>query len=213
MFFDSWLCPCWSHQLCTVARKSVFIIEAAYTASPASGWMYHQRKDVYDIKSVSEVQWTTIARIWIPAIQQSLRSNVKCYADRVPFTSGHHRYAWRRTSSAPYWKEQEPHFWYPHITKRSEGKIQWVNAKFLIFCFYLSHIQNKNGVFTGCWRIFFIFEQKIAIRLHFWNLIALLLMILSCYSIFGFPTDWQIVVKFLTSFHHKQGNFHCYHSS
>ena len=48
----------------------------------------------------------------------------------------------------------------PHITKRSEGKIQWANAKNFIFCFCLSHIQKKNGVFTGCWRNFFIFAQK-----------------------------------------------------
>lgn len=48
----------------------------------------------------------------------------------------------------------------PHITKRSEGKIQWQMQKILFFCFYLSHIQKKNGVFTGCWRIFFIFAQK-----------------------------------------------------
>ena len=39
--------------------------------------------------------------------------------------------------------------------------------KILFFCFCLSHIQKKNGVFTGYWRNFFIFAQKIAIRLHF----------------------------------------------
>ena len=55
----------------------------------------------------------------------------------------------------------------PHITKRSEGKIQWANAKNFIFCFCLSHIQKKNGVFTGCWRILFYFYAKKAIRLHF----------------------------------------------
>ena len=48
----------------------------------------------------------------------------------------------------------------PHITKRSEGKIQWANAKNFIFCFCLSHIQKKNGVFTGSWRIIFYFYAK-----------------------------------------------------
>ena len=32
--------------------------------------------------------------------------------------------------------------------------------KILFFCFCFSHIQKKNGVFTGCWRNFFIFAQK-----------------------------------------------------
>ena len=41
-----------------------------------------------------------------------------------------------------------------------EGKIQWANAKNFIFCFCLSHIQKKNGVFTGCWRIIFYFCAK-----------------------------------------------------
>lgn len=48
----------------------------------------------------------------------------------------------------------------PHIAKRSEGKIQWANAKNFIFCFCLSHIQKKNGVFTGSWRIIFYFCAK-----------------------------------------------------
>ena len=48
----------------------------------------------------------------------------------------------------------------PLITKRSEGKIQWANAKNFIFCFCLSHIQKKNGVFTGSWRIIFYFYAK-----------------------------------------------------
>nr|DAM51803.1 MAG TPA: hypothetical protein [Caudoviricetes sp.] len=32
--------------------------------------------------------------------------------------------------------------------------------KILFFCFCLSHIQKKNGVFTVCWRIFFYFCAK-----------------------------------------------------
>ena len=44
--------------------------------------------------------------------------------------------------------------------QRSEGKIQWANAKNFIFCFCLSHIQKKNGVFTGSWRIIFYFCAK-----------------------------------------------------
>lgn len=39
--------------------------------------------------------------------------------------------------------------------------------KILFFCFCLSHIQKKNGVFTGCWRNFLFLRNKIAIRLHF----------------------------------------------
>ena len=48
----------------------------------------------------------------------------------------------------------------PHITKRSEGKIQWANVKNFIFLFLSSHIQKKNGVFTGSWRIIFYFFAK-----------------------------------------------------
>ena len=59
----------------------------------------------------------------------------------------------------------------PHITKRSEGKIQWANAKNFIFCFCLSHIQKKNGVFTGCWRNFFIFAQKNSYKTPFFEIL------------------------------------------
>ena len=41
-----------------------------------------------------------------------------------------------------------------------EGKIQWANAKNFTFLFFLSHIQKKNGVFTGSWRIIFYFYAK-----------------------------------------------------
>ena len=56
----------------------------------------------------------------------------------------------------------------PHITKRSEGKIQWANAKNFIFLFLSLTYTKEEQCFYRVLKEFFLFLcKKIAIRLHF----------------------------------------------
>ena len=56
----------------------------------------------------------------------------------------------------------------PHITKRSEGKIQWANTKNFIFLFLSLTYTKEEQCFYRVLKEFFLFLcKKIAIRLHF----------------------------------------------
>ena len=55
----------------------------------------------------------------------------------------------------------------PHITKRSEGKIQWANAKNFIFLFLsLTYTKEERCFYKVLEKIFLFLCKKIAIRLH-----------------------------------------------
>ena len=56
----------------------------------------------------------------------------------------------------------------PHITKRSEGKIQWANAKNFIFLFLsLTYAKEERCFYRVLENNFLFLRKKIAIRLHF----------------------------------------------
>lgn len=56
----------------------------------------------------------------------------------------------------------------PHITKRSEGKIQWANAKNFIFLFLsLTYTKEERCFYRVLEKFFYFYAKKIAIRLHF----------------------------------------------
>ena len=91
----------------------------------------------------------------------------------------------------------------PHITKRSEGKIQWANAK--NFIFFVSHIYKRRTVFLqGVEGIFLFLCKKIAIRLHFLKsysfaidkiellLVLIIRIILSTYKFF--PSSYAFFI-------------------
>lgn len=59
----------------------------------------------------------------------------------------------------------------PVLNNAQRVKYSEQMQKILFFCFYLSHIQKKNGVFTGCWRNFFIFAQKNSYKTPFFEIL------------------------------------------
>ena len=55
-----------------------------------------------------------------------------------------------------------------HITKRSEGKIQWANTKNFIFLFLsLTYTKEERCFYRVLEKFFYFCAKKIAIRLHF----------------------------------------------
>ena len=91
----------------------------------------------------------------------------------------------------------------PHITKRSEGKIQWANVKNFIFLFLsLTYTKEERYFYRVLANIFLFLRKKIAIRLHFLKsysfaihniellLVLIIRIILSTYKFF--PSSYAL---------------------